>query len=73
MKMAIKRKPEGLKYIKKSFWMKQANMTKPQRFGTVPVRYGTGSVPVFTGFYPQIPVPVPNRTEPGIFGTGTHF
>ncbi|KAJ0717772.1 putative protein LAZY1 [Helianthus annuus] len=37
--------------------------------------FGTGSVPVFTGFYPQIPVPYRYRTVPGIFGagTGTHF
>ncbi|MFS8025256.1 hypothetical protein Hanom_Chr16g01472831 [Helianthus anomalus] len=47
--------------------------------GSVPVRYGTGSVPVFCSFLPSNtgtePVPVPNRTEPGIFGTGTgtHF
>ncbi|MFS8022224.1 hypothetical protein Hanom_Chr16g01436921 [Helianthus anomalus] len=37
--------------------------------------FGTGSDRYFARFYPQIPVPVPNRTEPGIFGTGTgtHF
>ncbi|MFS8018670.1 hypothetical protein Hanom_Chr15g01394781 [Helianthus anomalus] len=41
--------------------------------------FGTGSVPVFCSFLPSNtgtePVPVPKRTEPGIFGTGTgtHF
>ncbi|MFS7931503.1 hypothetical protein Hanom_Chr04g00356741 [Helianthus anomalus] len=41
--------------------------------GSVPVRYVTDSDRYFARFYPQIPVP--NRTEPGIFGTGTgtHF
>ncbi|MFS8009264.1 hypothetical protein Hanom_Chr14g01282701 [Helianthus anomalus] len=36
--------------------------------------FGTGSVLVFTGFYPQIPIPIPYRywyPLLRIFGTGT--
>ncbi|KAJ0925487.1 hypothetical protein HanRHA438_Chr04g0160301 [Helianthus annuus] len=53
---------------------------------SVPVRYRSGTVPVRYRYLPVFtlkyryrtgiePVPVPNRTEPGIFGTGTgtHF